>query len=279
MMLVHQNADQVNRLIRHLAKDFDIYAHIDKRASISIEKAQNVFVYKKYKTCWASFNLTMASLFLLEKAFEKGYDRYLLISGQDVPILSNREIIHFFENNNFEYIAWKKMPVAGLDGPEGGGGLNRLIKYWPNWIHRGSKSYVLKIVFRITSCFFGILSRLKKRPIDYEFYKGSNWINLTHGCAKKIFAYLENDKKYINRFRWTKISDEIFFQTLVKQLDGIEIMNENLRYIDWEKGGYPKTLRQADYEKIIQSGKLFARKIDCNVDADIAELLYKNAGA
>jgi hypothetical protein len=276
MMLVHQNADQVNRLIRHLAKDFDIYAHIDKRASISIEKAQNVFVYKKYRVYWGSFNQIMATLYLLEKAFTKGYDRYLLVSGQDAPIVSNREIMRFFENNYFEYTAWRKITAAGMDG---NGDLDRMTKYWPNWIHHGSKSEIMGIVFRIKSRLLRILSKLKTRPLDYEFYKGSNWINLTHGCVKKIFAYLENDRKYKNRFKWTRCADEIFYQTILKQLEGIEIQNENLRYVEWENGEHPKILRQADYEKIIQSGKLFARKIDCNVDADIAELLYKNAGA
>jgi hypothetical protein len=96
MMLVHKNENQVNRLINHLSKGFDVYIHIDKRSSLKIYTQENIFVYKKYKTYWGSFNQIIATLYLLKKAHRKKYDRYILISGQELPIKTNTEIKIFF---------------------------------------------------------------------------------------------------------------------------------------------------------------------------------------
>jgi hypothetical protein len=95
----------------------------------------------------------------------------------------------------------------------------------------------------------------------------------------KIFNYLENDKKYINRYLWTSCADEIFYQTIIAKLDCLEIENNCLRYIDFESGPeYPKILRDEDYEKIIDSKALFGRKFDENVDKNIIEKIYNKIG-
>ena len=267
MMTVHNNEEQVNRLINHLSKDFDIYVHIDKRSSLKISATENVFVYKKYKVYWGSFNQIMATLFLLKQAYLMRYKRYLLISGQDLPIKENLDILLFFDNNDKEYIWGEKLPVAGL---RGNGGFDRMTRYWINnnrgfWTKCG-RSFMSKII-----------SKISPRPIDYEFYKGTNWINFTHKCVEKIFHYLDQNPQYISRFKWTNCADEIFYHTIIfNYIDGIEIENDSLRYVNWTDGPeYPRILRMADYEKIMTSNKLFARKFDENVDREIIEQIYK----
>jgi len=273
MMLIHRDSEQVNRLITHLSNDFDVYVHIDKRSSVKIENTEKVFVYKKYKTYWGSFNQIMATLFLLGQSYQRVYDRYLLISGQDLPIKTNKEILDFFEGNNNNYISGNKMPVAGLAG---NGGFDRMTKYWPNYFHHGNKNKLLRILYIFERCVFEIISRIKPRAIDYEFYKGTNWINLTHKCVTKVFEYLEKNTKYIDRFKWTNCADEIFYHTILNKLDGLEIINDSLRYINWSDGPeYPRVLRKDDYMKIINSNKLFARKFDMNIDNEIIEMIYK----
>ena len=274
MMLLHKNKDQVIRLIKHLSTDFDVYVHIDKRSNIIVESTENVYVYKKFSTYWGSFNQIMATLFLFMEAYKKKYDRYLLISGQDLPIKSNKEIIDFFEGNNKEFIKSAKMPVQDL---KGNGGLDRMTKYWPNWRHRGSNNIILKILFKnIVLPFFNLVSNIIPRPIDYDFYKGTNWINVTHICVNKILDFLEKYPEFIKRFKWTNCADEIFFQTIIKQFNELEIVNESLRYINWTDGPeYPKVFRKIDYENIFNSNQLFARKFDADIDNEIIEMIYK----
>jgi hypothetical protein len=272
MLLVHNNENQVNRLVKHLSNDFDVYVHIDKRCSINIIKSEKIFIYKNYKTYWGSFNQIIATLYLLKEAFKKGYDRYILISGQDLPIKSNKEIEKFFDNNNFEYLNIGKIPNS-----EGWPSMNRLTAYNLDNKYRGTgDKSKYDIIFRIQRKSFHILNKIKKRKLDYDFYGGENWTNYTHNCVKKIFEYLENDRNYIKRYKWTNCADEIFYQTIINKLNGIMIKKNSLRYIDWKSGPeYPKILRVEDYEKIMNSGNLFARKFDETVDNQIIEMIYK----
>jgi hypothetical protein len=271
MLLVHKNEEQVNRLINHLSKDFHVYVHIDKRFSVNIIKSENVFIYKKYKTYWGSYNQIAATLYLLRKAFEIKYDRYILISGQDLPIKTNDEIKKFFLNNNLEYLDIVKIPNSN-----GWPNMDRLTTYNNmNEKYRNSGK-ILSIFNRIITRVFRKVSKILPRRIDYDFYGGSNWTNYTHNCVQKIFEYLKENKKYINRYKWTSCADEIFYQTIINKLEGITIENNCLRYIDWETGPeYPRILRKEDHDKIINSNKLFARKFDENIDNTVIEMMYK----
>jgi hypothetical protein len=270
MLMVHNNEAQVNRLIGHLSADFDVYVHVDKRVSLRVEARPNVFVYKKYKTYWGSFNLVTATLYLLREAFKKQYDRYILISGQDLPLKTNEEIKAFFKDNQTEYLDMAKVPTSGV-GPT----LDRLTTY-----HLDFKFYDRKHLHQMTRFFAKILKVITKpfpRKIDYEFYGGSQWFAFTHNCLGKIFEYLEKDKKYVRRFWWTHCSDEIFFQTILHQLDGLTIEKNSLRYVDWRTGPEgPRILREEDFEKIMADGRnLFARKFDARRDSVVIEMIYR----
>ncbi|MDR2474294.1 MAG: beta-1,6-N-acetylglucosaminyltransferase [Bacteroidales bacterium] len=271
LMLVHKDKNQAQRLIDHLSKDFAVFVHIDKRSRLKIRCSENVFIFKKYKSYHGSFNLTMAALFLLQAAFKIGYDRYILISAQDLPVVSNTDIINFFKNNNHEYLELKKIPT-----PEGWPPMDRLISYYPNNFIRNNDRPFYIFLFRCQRKLLYIYSKIRPRQIDGDFYGGSQWTNYTHACVEKIFQYLKNNKKIINRFKWTHCSDEIFFQTIIRQITGLAIIHDNLRYIDWDNGPEsPRILRKEDYDKIIRSNSLFARKFDPAVDNDIIEQIYR----
>lgn len=276
LMTAHENEGQTRRLIQHLARDFAVYVHIDKRSAITLEQAERVFVYKKYNCYWGSFHQIQSTLLLLREAYKNKYDRYLLISGQDLPVKSNKAIQRFFENNHCEYIVSAKL--SGNTAPDRRI-YDRVTKFWPNRKITDRSGGVLRCVSRIESLFFRVLSKIKQRPIDYAFCKGTNWVNLTHDCVHKILAYLEQDARYLKRYRWTRCADELFYHTIINMLDGIAITTDNLRYVDWSTGSeHPKILREADYGNIITSEKLFARKFDAAVDGAIIEKIYAAIG-
>ncbi|MDR2205056.1 MAG: beta-1,6-N-acetylglucosaminyltransferase [Flavobacteriaceae bacterium] len=269
MIIVHKNNEQIDRLVKHLSKDFDIYIHIDKRSSLKIRETEGVFVYRKYNVYWGSFNQIIATLFLLKKAFKTGYNRYILISGQDLPIKTNEEIKIFFENNDEEYIHIDKIPR-----PDGWPDMGRLTRYYFSRLN--GRTGWKKLLRKLAEIVSKLIEKIKPRKLDYDFYGGSSWTNYTHNCVKKMFDFLENNPNYINRFKWTHCSDEIFYQTIVNQLDGLKITNDSLRYISWaDSGASPKILKEEDYEEIIRSEALFARKFDENTDAKIIEMIYK----
>ncbi|MGY0037937.1 hypothetical protein [Pedobacter sp. NJ-S-72] len=53
-----------------------------------------------------------------------------------------------------------------------------------------------------------------------------------------------------------------------------KVINENHRYINWsENEAHPKILTINDYQEIIGSGMLFARKFDLDVDLSVLDVL------
>ena len=51
------------------------------------------------------------------------------------------------------------------------------------------------------------------------------------------------------------------------------IENDSLRCIDWERG-MPYVFRVEDFDMIVNSGKLFARKFSTSVDEEIIDRIY-----
>ena len=59
----------------------------------------------------------------------------------------------------------------------------------------------------------------------------------------------------------------MYFQTVIMNSKHAEnTVNDNLRFIDWEGGkkGGPAFLDEKDFDRIVRTDNLFARKIDSN---------------
>ena len=81
-------------------------------------------------------------------------------------------------------------------------------------------------------------------------------------------------------FERVLIPDELFFQTLIMNSPLREtVVNDNLRFLDWSREPAPAVLGVHDLDRMIESGKLFARKFDVTVDADVLDRLDALAGA
>jgi hypothetical protein len=80
----------------------------------------------------------------------------------------------------------------------------------------------------------------------------------------------------VNFFRWVDVPDELFFQTILMNSSLKErIINDDLRYIAWKdlESGSPAILKLDDFDQMMQSPKLFARKFDMTVDAEVLDLI------
>jgi len=277
LMLVHNNLLQTKKLIEHLSKDFDIYVHIDKKSDIKEKDIQgtNIFAFKKYRVYWGSYSQIQTVLYLLKKAFKNGYDRYLLISGSDLPLKSNQQIIDFFNTHREEFIDHHKLPWDEWNKQAGG---FKRIQYYHNTYKEIYKNFFDKMIYYYTNRLFSKFNKIFKvsRKIDHVFYGGINWFNLSHKCVQQIMEYLSANKSYLRRFKFTLCADEIFFQTIIcNYTKDIEIVNNSLRYIKWgDSEKSPNILTQKYLSDMLNSDHLFARKFDENVDNEVIEKLY-----
>lgn len=274
-------------MIRNLARDFAVYIHVDKKSSINIKEIeqQNVHVYKKYKVYWGSYNMIRSTLFLFSKAHESKAERYIFISGADVPLKTNEEIKRFFESTDKEYFSYEKMPITTWGGKEGG--FERVDYFYLNQIQ---KRDVGKFKFFLYRCarkaVEGMLNPLMKTfhirrlRLNINYYKGANWMNLSDKCVSCVLHFIRENPSFVKKFRWTSCVDEIFFQTLILNfVKDVDVENDTLRFIDWSEGtSHPYVFREADYKRLKERDELFARKFQGAVDSKIIDMLYRDIG-
>ncbi len=95
-------------------------------------------------------------------------------------------------------------------------------------------------------------------------YGGSTWWSLSRACVSHLLNECAKNPSYLRRFAHTHVPEEIFFQTLIMASPYAKfVVNDNLRYVDWvaRNGNNPAVLDLTDLDKVLASGKLFARKL------------------
>ena len=95
-------------------------------------------------------------------------------------------------------------------------------------------------------------------------------------------GYIISNEKFIKKyFKYSYCSDELFVQTLVynsKFYNNLYLKKDDdymsiMRYIDWNRGE-PYIFKSEDFNDLINSKYLFARKFSTKVDKMIIDKIY-----
>lgn len=268
LITAYKNIEQLLEIINYFPSSFNFYVHADRRSLLEPKLIKvgrkNVHVYKKYLVNWGGYNHLQAIAFLAREALkEEGNGFFHLISGQDFPIRP----VNFFENHldlSRDYLDFFPLPAERWSG---NGGLER-IQYFnfydlinakknKRWIDELIKWQKLLGISRSLPSYFP------------QLYGGSTWWSLTRSTLQFALEGSENNKKFFRRMRFTYCSEEIYFHTVILNSTryASNVINDGLRYIDWEsgKGGYPAFLDETDFSIITSMGKIFARKFEPHI--------------
>ena len=276
----YKDFEQLIKLINQFDETFNIYVHIDKKSDVTfwdfnsqadvdfvqeLTKIKNVkYVGQDYSIKWGGMSHLKAYLRLSEIALkDKENSFFHLITGQDYPIKNNDYFTSIAKNTKCNYLEHFKMPRT--NGNWNGGGMDRLEYYnFYDFFNALSKRGFVWI-----NRFIRLQKRINfKRPInDYlgQLYGGSTYWSLSREVLQYVIDFRKSNKKHFRRFKYTFAAEEIYFPTVIMNSPySNKVVNDNLRFIDWEsgKGGYPAFLDETDFQDIINSNKLFARKID-----------------
>ena len=114
IIIAHTDPKHLKTLVSELTKHADVFIHINKLSDIkpfietfadlqSIHRVK--FIDKRYRVHWAGYSILKATFELLENALAtEDYDRVILLTGQDYPVKSSRELQKFFtENKKINY--------------------------------------------------------------------------------------------------------------------------------------------------------------------------------
>ncbi len=291
LILAHDYPEQLVRLISKLnTNDASFFIHIDKKADSKIyhqvftqfNKYPNVFFLKRYNSGWGSFNAVRATLEGIKIIVETDtyFDFVIHLSGQDYLIKSNAQICQFLQDNKGkEFIEYFPLPCSKWRD----GGLRR-IEYWHiRWKDDyfcipEKREFQSTIASLLYSLLILVLPKKRNFPQQFALYGGSAFWCLTGECIKYINDFVKQNPKFINRFNYTLLADELFYQILILNSPFKDkLVNDNMRYIDWDNinAYHPRILEKNDFEKIRQSEKLFARKFDMSKDSDILDMIDK----
>ncbi len=272
MIQAHKGEKQLVELINILlGMNSDVFIHIDVKSenlySRIKEKYSNnkqIFIIEdRVRVNWSGFSQVKATLKLMNaiRLSQRKYDYVHLISGQDFPIKSSKYISQFLsENYGKEFMEYRDINQHWW----------RLKCY--NFFRENKKNRTL---------YMRILDNVIRRPQKYfirrnnlkgfNLYFGSQWFTITNHCLNYILDYIEKNPGYLDEFKYTSCPDEHFFQILILNSPlKNNVVNNNLRYIDWSQGGNsPKTLTLDDWEDLQKSDQLFARKFDLKIDEKI----------
>lgn len=267
IVVAHKNAPQVGRLVRRLATDRARFLiHADRRSGPSFAGALQTEVgdvaevaFLDPNPCfWGGFGMVEAILKGLTMLVEDdaGFGHALVLSGQDYPLLPASAIERFLGSSpDASYLTYTALPSPYWPG----GGLDRVQRY-----HVVSyRALHLRMPWR------------RRVPGGLAPYGGGSWITLSRRAARHVVDFARANPRTIRFFRHALHPDELFFQTVLMNspLAG-SVVDDHLRFVEWgDDPGSPAVLRASDLDRMLASGKLFARKFDPSVDDRILDLL------
>lgn len=245
--------------------DIDIYVSVDGKCDSAPFRGctpRARFVEPRTDVRWGRFSQVEATLRGLEYIASSGcrYDYVTFISGQDLPLVTPRQLLGALaDGGGAEYLSWRRLD-SEADRPT-----LRKAEYphfaLPRWVDMPLR----RVVYR--------LPLLRRHYPVWPVYKGSSWWTLTWECVRYILDFTKENPGYAAFHRRVLCSDEFYFHNIIMHSPFAPwVVCDDRRYIEWpERGDNPRILRTGDYDKIMCSGKWFARKFDAAVDTRIIE--------
>lgn len=266
LILAHDAPNLIRRNIEKLqSENHYFFLHIDKNTSMkpfeeALGNLANICFLKgkdRIRCSWGGFSLVEAELNLLKKAYSlKKIDYYHLISGHDYACVKCNAFDEFFDNNlgksfmhydsEQEIQMWRNNKYA-----------DRVTWHFND---SGMPAFFKQKLVNFLNKYF------KKKEIN-NLVAGWQWFSWHKSVVDYVLDFLELNEDFKKQFYYTTCSDEMFFHTML--YDKIALLNivkdDSLRYIVWYPKRYSKTLPlvldERDFLDIIESKKLFCRKI------------------
>ena len=280
LILCHNNFNVLCKLLSAIDDERnDIYIHIDKKTKQvpfpqikdSICKSQLVFI-KRLPVNWGDYSQIKAELALLNEATKSPHSYYHLISGVDFPLKTQNYIHTFFiKNMGKQFISVDYCEERRVEFTD------RIRYYYPfqDIIGRNRGKFIAACEI-LQNSLLALQNRLhvdRTKSCPIQICKGSNWFSITHDFALYLLKQMPLIDKHFSK---SLCADELFLQSIAYASPYKDsIVNSNMRLIDWHRGK-PYTFLLSDYEQLITSDHLFARKFDENVDMDIVFKLFEH---
>jgi len=273
IIMAYKDPEQIDRLVKSMSHDvFDFYIHVDDKFDIKpflyLKNNKNVYFFKKHHVVyWAAWNFTKTLILCIREVLESGihYDFVANMSGQDYPIKSNDFITNYHQNN----IGKSFFSLENYDSD------------WWTHAHRRVREYHLTNYsfpgrYKVQNA-MNLLLPKRTFPVYKQLYGGprATWWTMSADAARFVADTVLNNQRLQRFCNFTWCADEFLIPTVLMNSHFKDtVVNNSGRYIDWSQGGAnPKILTSKDFEQIMASEMLYARKFDMKVDTKVLELI------
>lgn len=260
----------------------DIYVHIDTKAHDfdaehfrAIPKKSNLSFVPRMDNTWGSFTQIEVELCLFKAAAQKNYSYYHLLSGVDLPLKPAPEIYEFFEHNRTkEFVHFCTQEFCASPS------VTQRVSLYHTFAGKSKHNYdVYALLEKISITFQRLVGTNRLKTFANTIYCGSNWVSITNNFVHYL---LSKESSIRELFQKSSCADELFVQTTLMNSpfkDNLyrpcysDTYEANMRFIDWKRGN-PYVFTSTDFDQLMNSGCLFARKFDWDEDKEICNRIF-----
>ena len=293
IILVHKDPKQIKRLIDSIKDTGDFYLHVDKKSDVSpfekeLKEYENVyFTSKRYSVWWAGFSMIKGYMqgFLDAYNSDKKYDRFVMLTGQDYPLMTNKEILDTFERNKeTEYVMAYNIINSTVPTDK-----NKILKKWyldffinSNFLSKCYRSFIYRTV---TKYYTGKEIRVPLNNILVEPYFGQMLSAFTRKGAELILNTYLNDKKFNKVMKHVYAAVEIYWQTVIfnSPLRKNTVQNgeehEITEHFGWAPLHYhnydvdTSVYTKDDFDELKSCGYMFCRKVVPGISDELMDMI------
>lgn len=235
---------------------------------------------------WADYSVADVEMDLLQAASSRfQYQYYHLLSGMDLRLKTQDEIHAFFQNETHEFIGMT---------PDGGSYAEKHACYYHLFLHNRfyRKCKPLKALDRGLMYAQRVLGLKRVYEKGLKISTGWQWFSITDDFCRYVLSQRPFIKKM---FSYVLDVDEKFMGTMINRLgaydrlyhvakpgEGDQGYREGCsRYVDFSRPvpqpyTWGRDDLQKDYMELMDSGMLFARKFDENVNPEIIRMIVEH---
>ncbi|MBR4367313.1 MAG: conjugal transfer protein [Bacteroidaceae bacterium] len=299
LISAHTDPAHLLKLVEALHVTAEYFIHVDAKSDIKpfrdlMKGKRNVhFVSSRVEMVGGDMSEVEAQMILLESALRnrRQFDYFFMLSGMDYPLWSNERISQFLRQHKgkeFIYGIDLDTPEVKMEHKE----LYRIARPMPNvpFVGRDSLSKVRSLLKR------AIAATGYRKPLNfavgkktYHLFKGSAWFCISQNLAEYVvgqYKEVPEIKEYFsNQFGpVTTLIHTIVFNSEHADRCMLKIGNYTtlsditpLHYIDRDTG--MKVMNESDYPLMMESGKMFVRKVRTGESGTLVELIDKHRAA
>ncbi len=298
LLLAHKDPGQILRLVNSLGNTGDFFIHIDKKTKATpfyhyLSTCNNViFTSKRHKVSWAGWSMIKGYMEALQLALnsDENYDRFVLLTGQDYPLMSNKQIIEEFSKHlRTEYVMAYNIVTSTLKTDK-----DKIIRRWyldPPFKNAFLQRVYKSIMYRVLTKHFmrsDIQVPLGNKMVDPYF--GQMLSAFTKEGAELIMNTYLYDKGYNAIMKHVFAAVEIYWQTIIfnSPLRDNTIQqgeeHEITEHFGWAPLHYhtyvvdTSIFDEKDFEELKACGYMFCRKVVPGISDTLMNLIDEMRG-